>query len=37
MGWVLYSTKWVKSVLYREPLHKTLLDIDRWLLDNGCI
>ena len=23
MGWVLYSTKWVKSVLYREPQHKT--------------
>jgi len=22
MGWVLYSTKWVKSV-YREPQHKT--------------
>ncbi len=23
MGWVLYSTKWVKSVLYHEPQHKT--------------
>ena len=23
MGWVFYSTKWVKSVLYREPQHKT--------------
>ena len=23
MGWVLYSTKWAKSVLYREPQHKT--------------
>jgi hypothetical protein len=23
MGWVLYSTKWVKSGLYREPQHKT--------------
>ena len=23
MGWVLYSTKWEKSVLYREPQHKT--------------
>jgi hypothetical protein len=23
MGWVLYSTKWVKSVLYRKPQHKT--------------
>jgi hypothetical protein len=23
MGWVLNSTKWVKSVLYREPQHKT--------------
>ena len=23
MDWVLYSTKWVKSVLYREPQQKT--------------
>ncbi len=23
MGWVLYSTKWVKSELYRKPQHKT--------------
>ncbi len=23
MGWVFYSTKWVKSVLYRKPQHKT--------------
>ena len=23
MGWVLYSTKWVKSVLYSKPQHKT--------------
>ncbi len=23
MGWVLYSTKWVKSVLYGKPQHKT--------------
>ncbi len=23
MGWVLYSTKWVKSVLHHEPQHKT--------------
>jgi hypothetical protein len=23
MGWVLYSTKWVKSVLYCKPQHET--------------